>query len=148
MLQEISFGAVIIKKENKDISYLLLHKKQHEQYSELWDFPRGVIEKGEKPEETAKREIKEETGIITLKFIEGFKEKIKWFYRKYGKTISKEATYFLAETKTQEVKISKEHDNYKWCSYEEASKLITYKNTKVILEKANKFLNSASYKII
>jgi len=47
MSQERSFGAVIIKKENKNIFYLLLHKKQHSQYSELWDFPRGVMEKGE-----------------------------------------------------------------------------------------------------
>lgn len=141
MAQERSFGAVIFRREENKILYLLLHKNKHEQYNELWDFSRGVIEKGEKPEETAKREIKEETGIEKIKLNEGFKEKIKWFYRKDGKTVSKEATYFLGETKVKEIKISKEHDGFKWCEYEEALKLITYKNTKIILEKAERYLN-------
>ncbi len=148
MPQERSFGSVIIRREENEILYLLLYKKAHDHYSEMWDFPRGLIEKGEQPEETAKREIKEETGIIEIKFIEGFKEKIKWFYKKEGKTISKEAVYFLAETRTQEIKISNEHNNYKWCTYEEALKLITYKNTKNILEKAQNFLNSGLNKFL
>lgn len=134
MSKETSAGAVIFKR-NKEIKYLLL---QYE--AGHWDFPRGAIERGEEEKETVQREVKEETNIADLKFIPGFREKISWFYRKEGKTIYKEAIYYLAETKTEKVKISFEHVAFKWLPYEEAMKQLTFKNSKAILEKANEFL--------
>ena len=50
------------------IQYLLLkHRAGH------WNFPKGLIEKGEKLEQAALREVKEEAGLENLKFIKGFK---------------------------------------------------------------------------
>lgn len=143
MPREISCGAVVFIREGKDIFYLLLYRKAHDNYKELWDFPRGLVEKGENEKETIIREIKEETGIEYLKILDGFKDKIKWFYRKEGQLINKEATYYLAETKSNKVQISHEHDDYKWCKYEDALKLITFKNTKDIIKKAKEFLEVA-----
>lgn len=140
MPKEISYGTVIIRKEGKKILYLLLYRKSYEHYKEMWDFPRGLIEKGETPEEDIKREVKEETGISDIKFIKGFKEKVDWFYKKEGKTIFKEATYYLAETKEKDVKLSFEHDYFRWCEFNDALKLIKFSNTKSILKKANGFL--------
>ena len=40
----------------------------------------------------------------------------------------------------EDVKISEEHKNYKWCSYEEAHKLIGFKNTRQVLKKANDYI--------
>jgi bis(5'-nucleosidyl)-tetraphosphatase len=134
MPKELSAGAVVFKK-NKEIKYLLLHYE-----SGHWDFPRGAIERGEEEKETATRETREETAIADLKFIPGFREKISWFYRKEGKTIYKEAIFYLAETKTEEVKISFEHIGYTWLPYEEALKQVTFKNSKNVLEKAHAFL--------
>lgn len=54
MKKEKSAGAVIIN----DKKVLLLHYS-----SGHWDFPKGHIEKGETELETAKREVKEETGL-------------------------------------------------------------------------------------
>jgi len=142
---ERSAGAIIFRKENNKIYYLLLHyprgaRKPHP----YWDFPKGHIEKGEKLEETAKREVEEETGNKDVKFTEGFKEWIKYFFRAEGKTIFKIVTFFLAETKTKEVKISQEHIGYKWLSYEQSLKQLTFKNAKQILKKANNFLSRKS----
>lgn len=148
MPKEVSYGAVIFRREGKEILYLLLYRKAHEHYKEMWDFPRGLIEKGETPKEDIKREVKEETGIGDLKFVSGFKEKVKWFYRKEGQLINKEATYYLAETKTKEVKLSFEHDNYKWCNFDYAMKLIKFSNTKNILNKANEFLTGGLNRFI
>jgi len=134
MPREISAGAVVFRK-NKEIKYLLLHYE-----SGHWDFPRGGIEKGETEEITARREIKEETGINDLEFIPGFKEKTFWFYKREGKTIYKEAIFLLAKTKTKEVKLSFEHKGYKWLNYHDAKEQLTFKNAKAILEKANRFL--------
>ena len=139
MAKETSAGAVIYRK-NKKIKFLLLHKTASEHYKENWSLPKGNPEKGEKQAETAKREIKEETGLTKLRFEEGFKEKTQFFYRKEGDTIFKEAIYYLAEALDDKVKISKEHAGYKWCDFETAMKTLTYESTKKILEKANKFL--------
>src|SRR3989344_5927641 len=125
MPKEVSYGAVIYRKEGKKTLYLLLYRKAHEHYKEMWDFPRGLIEKGETPEEDVIREVKEETGIKDLKFIEDFQEKIEWFYRKNNKLVFKEATYYLAGTKTEKVKLSFEHNGFKWCVFDEAMKLVT-----------------------
>ena len=46
-----------------------------------WDFPKGHIEKGEKIKDTIRREVEEETGLKDIKFIEGFKEWIKYFFK-------------------------------------------------------------------
>jgi len=74
MPKETSAGAVIFRKENNEIYYLLLHYE-----SGHWDFPKGNIEEGEKEEETVKREAAEETGVEDIKIVEGFKEWIKYF---------------------------------------------------------------------
>lgn len=134
MSKEVSAGAVIFKR-NKEIEYLLLRYE-----SGHWDFPRGAIEKGETEKETAVRETQEETGISDLAFIPGFRNKIFWFYKKEGRTIYKEAIFYLAETKTADVKLSLEHVDSKWLPYEEAMEQITFKNGKVVLEKAHEFL--------
>ena len=135
MPKEISAGAVVFRK-NEEIKYLLLHYGAGH-----WDFPRGAIEQGEEEKQTVCREAVEETDIQDLKFVPDFREKIFWFYRKEGKTIYKEAIFYLAETKTEEIKISSEHIGYEWLPYEEALERITFKNSKKVLEKANEFLN-------
>ncbi len=59
--------------------------------------------------------------------------------------IFKLVVFYLAETKTKDVKISFEHQNYKWLPYEEALKQLTFKNAKEILKKANAFILRSIY---
>jgi len=138
---EKSAGAVLFVRENKKIKYLLLkHSLGH------WDFPKGNIEKGEKIEDTVRREIKEETGISRVVFISGFKHWIKYFYRLKGKTVFKIVTFLLAEAKTKKVKLSFEHVGYKWLDFNKAMKLLKFRNSKEILKMANEFLNKRKEK--
>lgn len=131
---EKSAGAIVFRKENGKIKYLLI------QYGwGHWEFPRGMIEKGETLEETARREIKEEVGIEDVKFIPGFKEWIKFFFKLKEKNIMKIATFLLVETKTEEVKLSHEHKDYIWLDYERALEKLTFKNSKEVLKKAHSF---------
>ena len=139
MPKEISAGAVVFRRDG-EIKYLLLHKGEGGIYKENWTFPRGLVEKGEDEGQTAKREIEEETGIIDLKFVPGFRETTSWFYRREGKIIYKEAILYLAETKTEEVKVSSEHLGYLWLNYEDALARSKFKGAKKVLEKANEFL--------
>lgn len=140
---EKSAGAIIFRKEKNKIYYLLLHYPgvSHRAEKDYWDFPKGHIEKGEREIETVRREVFEETGLKDIEFIEGFKEGIKYFFKFRGKNILKFVTFYLAETKIKDVKISFEHLGYKWLSFEEAIKKLTFKNAKEILRKANNFLS-------
>lgn len=135
MKKEISFGAVLYRKEKEKICYLLLqHNKNY------FNFPKGHPEKGEGPLEAAKREIFEETGIKDLRIIDGFEEKNNYFFKQNKKGIFKTAIFFLAETKEKRVIISKEHTGYKWLCYKNALNVLRFKDLKNIIEKANNFL--------
>jgi len=133
---EKSAGAVVFRKEEGRRLYLLLHYDAGH-----WSFPKGNIEEGEKLKETVVREAQEETGIEDLDFVKGFKEHIKYTYKREGKNVFKIVTYFLASTKTEEVEISWEHQGFQWLSYEEALQQLTYKNARTVLEKARSFLD-------
>lgn len=139
---EKSVGAIIFRKGEKgEILYLLLNYSAIGKIEKsYWGFPKGHIEKREKEIETIKREIKEETGIEDINFVENFKETEKYFFKFKRKNILKFVTYYLVETKTKKVKLSFEHIGYKWLPYKEALEQLTFQNTKEILKKANDYL--------
>ena len=139
MPQEKSCGAVIFTKHKDSIKYLLLHYEAGH-----WDFPKGHMEKNEKEEQTAAREIKEETGIEDVEFIDNFRETVKYFYKKGDETVYKEVIFFLAQSATEHVELSNEHIGYAWVSFKHAMKKLTFNNSKELLEKADKFLKKNS----
>ncbi len=136
MEKERSAGAVLFRADGKEKKYLLLYYEAGH-----WDFPKGNIEKGEKEQETVKREVFEETGIKKIEILKGFKEKIHYFYRLKGQLRSKEVIFFVAKTETNEIKISFEHKGFEWLPYEEAMERLTFKNAKDIFKKAHEFLS-------
>ncbi|MEM5874354.1 MAG: NUDIX domain-containing protein [Candidatus Aenigmatarchaeota archaeon] len=136
MKEEKSAGFILFITENNKPKFLIL------QYENYFDFPRGNIEKGETELLAAKRELAEETGIEKIKVYPLFKETITWFYRKNKETIKKTVSYFLAESEEKDVKLSFEHKGYAWVTYEEAMKLLKFENSKKVLEKAIKFIES------
>lgn len=141
-----SAGAVIFRKESKEIKYLLLrYRRGH------WDFPRGHIEEGEEEIKTAKREIFEETGIEDLKFIPGFCESYKYSFSGFGQDknyrIFKENIIYLAETTTKIIKLSYEHHDFCWLPYEQAIRKLTFQTSKEILKKAHQFLLEISHRL-
>ena len=136
MPKEKSCGAIVFKRQkDNSAKYLVLHYGAGH-----WDFPKGKQEKNEKEEQAALREIKEETGIGDIKFVDGFMETIKYFYKKGEETVYKEVIFFLAETHQEEITLSSEHIGYAWLSYENAYKKLTFNNAKELLRKVNQFL--------
>jgi bis(5'-nucleosidyl)-tetraphosphatase len=134
MLNEKSCGAVVYVK-GSEVKYLLL---QYE--AGHWDFVKGNVEEGENEQETTVRELREETGIMDARFIDGFREKISYFYKRQGATVYKEVVFFLMETKTSEIKLSFEHVGFDWLTYENTMRKLTFKNAKDVLQKAHDFL--------
>lgn len=141
IIQEKSCGVIIFQEEGKnafhkpDIKFLLLHYP-----SGHWDFPKGHVEKGEQEEETARREIEEETGLNDLEFEKKFREKIEYTYLREKRLYRKEVIFFLAKTRTKNITISHEHQNHIWLPFEEVIKKVTFENARELLKKAQHFL--------
>ena len=136
LFQEKSCGAVVFLK-SPEVKYLLLRYGAGH-----WDFVKGNVEPNESEKETVIREIREETSIIDIRFIDDFREKIEYFYRRQGTTVHKEVVFFLAETRTEKVTLSFEHVGYIWLNYQNAMEKLTFKNAKNILQKAFKLLKA------
>ena len=141
-----SAGAIVYRIKNNKLHYLLLHYP-----SGHWEFPRGHIDEGESEQETAIREIEEETGLKDIKMIPNFKGYSRFFFKRtYGLKpkekkkapwVFKLVTLFLAETKTEDIKLSREHKGFVWLPYEDAIKKLP-KDAKKVFNKANDHLIS------
>lgn len=145
MSKEKSAGAVIVRFEKGKPLYLLLrYEGTGKNPKGYWDFPKGHIEEGENELQTAKREIAEETGIKDLTFLRGFRKSIVYFFQKKGKKIFKIVVFYLARTKTKDIKVSFEHLGYQWVPFNEAIQQLEFSNAKQILTQAHHFLQRAS----
>ena len=139
LLEERSAGAIVVHRSDSKIEYLILHYPAGH-----WDFPKGNVEKGESELDAAIREIGEETGLSDLKFINGFKKMIQYYYRKGDQLVKKTVTFYLAESKTKDVKISFEHQGYVWLPIDEALAKVTYQNARNVLKEAHRFLTETN----
>lgn len=150
MLIEKSAGIIFFRAEPKNHQrlYLIIRSSRigffgddnFKNKKEFWDFPKGLLEGKEKGIDAATREAYEETGIHDFKITEGFKETVKYFTKRDGKTALKFVAMFLAEVKSSEVKLSWEHDKYEWLPFQEAYDKISRVEMKKALENAENFL--------
>ena len=136
MPEEFSAGAVVARVAGSEQLYLLLHYSAGH-----WDFPKGHIEEGESEQETARREILEETGIGDIKFDPAFSESTEYYYRQGKKLMRKKVIFFLAKTETEKVTVSFEHRGYEWLPFEKAKERVTFANSRKVLEKAHGHLS-------
>lgn len=138
MYDEISAGAVLfLNGEGTELMYLILNYSYGH-----WDFPKGNIEPGETETETVFREISEETGIQDIQIVDGFRQQISYKYRKKSKLIDKTVIYYLAETKSREVVLSFEHNNFGWYAFDQALEKLSFENSKRVLRVADQFLST------
>ncbi len=131
MREEFSAGGVLLK--NGEV---LLIKNP----SDVWTFPKGLVEAGEKPEETAIREVFEETGVKG-KIIAPIGE-IRYWYMREGERIRKKVLFYLMEYLEGEPRPSWEVKEAKFFPLEEAKRLLKYKGDKEIFKRALEMLYS------
>jgi bis(5'-nucleosidyl)-tetraphosphatase len=107
-----------------------------DRHSRTWGFPKGHLEEGETEEQTAHRELGEETGI-TADILEGFRERISYIMPDSRR---KTVTYFLGEARKTTVRLQQEElDDHAWLPYDEAYGRISFPDLKELLRKAEDF---------
>jgi bis(5'-nucleosidyl)-tetraphosphatase len=115
----LSAGVVVVRQDSGEWRVLLLRAYRY------WDCPKGVVEAGEQPLATARREVREETGIEDLEFRWG-----ETYYETDPYAKNKVARYYLAVTNVAQIKLpvnpqlgKPEHHEFKWLGFGDAGLL-------------------------
>lgn len=133
MATEIDGGALVYKVENHKPVYLL----EKSATSDFWGFPKGHVEGDETLEQTAIREIKEETNIDAE--IDTNYSVDAEYDMKNGN--HKVVTFYTSKVDDPVVTLQKEEiSDYVWQPYEQARKTITYDNLRNVLDQINDYV--------
>ncbi len=136
MHTERSAGVIVFRDGPAGREYLLLRSAS----GGHWGFPKGRVEPGEDETRAALRELQEEAGI-TVEILPGFREVIRYDFTRGSKGFHKEVVYLLGRARSSEVKLSGEHLDYLWTSYERTRQRLSYENAQELLDKAERFLS-------
>ena len=117
-----SAGAVVVRLDGAEPRYLLLRAYRY------WDFPKGEVEPGEAPLDTAIREVAEESGLTALEFRWGSR-----YYETAPYSGGKVARYYVAACNAPDsVRLGEnpqlgrpEHHEYRWLTGAQARELLT-----------------------
>lgn len=131
----IQVEAVIFRKNGNRIEYLLL--KRVPERNGFWQPVTGGMEEGETREETLRREVIEETGVKNILAVIGSL----YYFEFSDPNLNQEYVYGVEVSSSEEIVLDrKEHNEYRWCSFQEALQLLNWKENKEALKRLNKIL--------
>ena len=141
MADEKSCGAIVFTHENGIRKYVIIRETGI--YQGYCGFPKGHMEAGETEQETALREVKEETGL-DVKLIDGFRQVDEHVLAREGRPNDKKTNvYFLAEYQDQELKAQEsEVSEIILLNYLDAMQCLQSEGSKRELAEAEKYIDS------
>lgn len=134
--EAIAAGIILFRRASDGPEYLLLRNAKHRS----WGFPKGHAEGAETVLETAHRETREETGIVSIDLIASFRESITYPVRTENGSRSKTVHYFLGVTEQEAIR-SDEHDLIEWLPAEKARTLLVHPNLRRVFDAATKVVD-------
>jgi 8-oxo-dGTP pyrophosphatase MutT (NUDIX family) len=111
-------GGLVMNNKNE---FLFIYKKGK------WDLPKGKIDKGEKPCDTAVREVCEETGVSRIEIIRELVDTYH-IYRHKDRLVLKKTYWFLMKNKGLDDLIAQKEENIEAASWIGTTKLPTILN--------------------
>lgn len=108
MKKVVSAGGIIVRKNTTNEILLVIHT-----YSEGLGFPKGHVEDNETLEQTALREVKEETGLTNLTIIRKLGVYSKLGIERDGKRVDKDVHMYLMTTPLLDFHLPAE-EKYGW----------------------------------
>jgi 8-oxo-dGTP diphosphatase len=119
-------GGIVVRRDGDATEFLLVHRPRGD-----WTFPKGKAERGETDEETALREVEEETGLTcSLGALAGETE----YHDAAGRP--KVARYWFMEPQSVGHTFTPNHeiDGVQWCTRDNADALLSYEQDRRLLE--------------
>jgi 8-oxo-dGTP pyrophosphatase MutT (NUDIX family) len=147
-IQEHSAGVIpYCWKGGRDLAYLVLHSATVRNPRAKWEFPKGGMEAGETPRETAAREFQEETSLASWAFREGFERSLSYTYVRRGRKVIKSVTYYIVEVLDEAgLTCSAEHVEdafgywYHWGTFEQVCRLLYHAKIRQLFAEADAWL--------
>jgi 8-oxo-dGTP pyrophosphatase MutT (NUDIX family) len=131
---EHSAGGVVYRKRksrtaNREPLWLVA---KHSGYKK-WVLPKGIVEEGEGAEETAVREVEEETGI-KAKIVKKLTPDVTYKYRKGGTLVDKRVEFFLMKYQSGSIRDQCwEMEEVRWVGFDEAIELLAFPGERKVL---------------
>ncbi len=137
--REVSAGCVVYRMLKGIVEVALI--QPHDRRA--WALPKGLIERGEPPEQAAQREAREETGLsgTLVTKIDTIKYSYVAKWEKPTIRVFKIVTFYLLEyTEGDPSHHDREVDRVEWFAIEKAISNATYPQEKTILRKAKQLI--------
>ncbi|MCL4459210.1 MAG: NUDIX hydrolase [Chloroflexi bacterium] len=129
-VRAVSAGGVAFRQDG-EIQIVLVGRNE----PRTWGLPKGTPRQGESLEETALREVSEETGLV-VRLLEPIGEIEYWFVLK-GHRFHKTVYFFLMEVTGGDIsRHDPEYDLVEWFSAQDALQQLTYANESGIVQRA------------
>jgi 8-oxo-dGTP pyrophosphatase MutT (NUDIX family) len=129
--QAVSAGGVVYRRSGTSLEVVLCGRNR----SGLWALPKGTPDDGESREQTALREVREETGLQVA--IEQPLGDIEYWFTRPGERIHKRVYFYLmAEQGGSFEEHDPEFDVVRWAPAPEALALLTYPTEAEVLRRA------------
>lgn len=133
MIGRVNLQVFIFTRNPKFMVLILKRIPERDSY---WQPISGGFEEDEKPIDAIKREIYEETGIKELERIIDLKCSFIFKTLWYGKLTKMREIYFTTEIKKEKpIRISNEHEEYKWYTEDKAKIFLKWKHNIIALNK-------------
>ena len=128
----VSAGGIVFRRAEEGIEIVLVGRNAER----LWALPKGTPDVGETIEETALREVREETGL-EVRIVDTVGQVEYWYTAPDGERVQKTVHYYLMEpTGGDTAQHDHEFDRVEWRHMSEAERLLTHRNQLPILHRA------------
>lgn len=115
--------------------HLVIGARRRERDGRTWTLPKGTPERGESTEQTAVREVAEETGLDVR--ITGPLDSIEYVFVQSGTRIHKTVHYFLMEPIGGDLaRHDHEFDQVRWVAFDDASTVLTFETERALVVRA------------
>ncbi len=139
LTRQTSAGGVVYKRESDSTSVALISVRN----GQILTIPKGIVDAGETVEQTAIREVNEETGLMGNIIKELGTVSYWYFVKDENKKCRKTVHYYLMEYVTGDTKDhDMEVDGAHWFDINDAIKKVIYRGDREILKKVKEIVNS------